>query len=412
MLILRRALTRREVRDLFESGAHFGEELLPESRADRADLKVLEDGQEIEFELLGAAPLVGPVDSAPDGVAVYAAMAGEALGRFGDEGGATDVPDDSPLVEIGELAPAALGAGFAVEAWAWFGDEPRIEDGPATYRLLVRQSTCDDIEGGRWSMSVDEQGRVSASLARLGQDEFAEIVADDTAPFEHRWVHVGLDYDGQAATLYVDGMRQGYSVVDVDDSVDAPGVYVGGQGEERCGGVGLVVDDVAVHDVHRGVDWFWRRSQALPRVRFLARTSDQPGLDNRLPFADYALQIGGPGPWPAQGRADGLLLSAGRGWFGVWSDWDRRRGHMPDLATAHRHATLIDTTQKALVTGVQEINAARTLTVDALAWPRTDDPGSPPHTLMSLYGEGDCTRMELQATRGHLAVAWAGAACG
>jgi len=324
LVLLDRALSPLEVRHAYESRAEWGTSLVPGAQADLDDLRLTEDGAEVEFEVVGGRALGG----GDDAVLAYWPLDGDALGRFGDAGGATafaGLPIDSGLV----FEPTG-GQSYTIEAWG------RVDPFAAAQSWFG----YDNGANGEISVSCVNDGSLLGAAKSAGGSSDARY---DGACDDSRWHHVAMVHDATAGVvlLYRDGVEVasgdlGYGAYDAGGWSLLIGARRAGDGSATRPLHG-VLDDFAIHDVARSADWIYKRAHPLPRVRFFASTEPSADASGRFPWRRYRLHWGDRGavrsPWR---RSDGLL-SPRNGYLGFWR-FDETAGTVVIDSSTGRHA--------------------------------------------------------------------------
>jgi hypothetical protein len=259
-----------------------------------------------------------------------------ARGRFGDAGGAmafdgttrVDVPGTESMTlargtfEVWVLPTACTGALQTIvskNANGLWNDVQLYLDGGCRYLLL------HDLKDGS-PLAVRSSG-----TAALG-----------------RWTHVAGTWDGQVATLWVDGLPQetkpdAYPLeaagAPIRIGCDSPG--------NRC--FQGRIDEVVVHEVAKSPDYLAKRARpGVPAVRFLAHTRAFADGAGRFPFLDYVLRWGDPAAVAAPAVLTALdkatkcegLLSPCLGYRAFWRLDDGRGTVAADASTNARHGTI------------------------------------------------------------------------
>ena len=340
VVLLGRALSPLEVEAYYESRGGFGTRLPPAAQPDFDDLRVAEDGVEVEFEVVGAIPLADRPDDLDDHVVAYWPLDGDGAdaseqgldgvpagavatrGRFGDTDGALAFQGDDHEVRVSADRVPELPAG-TLEAWLWL--TAGQEDGS-----IVDNNANDADPPGDLSLSVDAQGAVSVSF------QGGETLTSDAVVGPGGWHHVAVTWGPASMWLFVDGVRQS------GEGVGVPGLLANGV-DLVIGNVadhpqpnpfpGLV-DEVVLHDVARPADYLHKRAHPLPRVRFFVNTVDEP-VDGRYPYRAYELRWGNPDALVSDlVLPDGLLSPRNR--YAGWWRFDEVRSAVAVDAGAHR----------------------------------------------------------------------------
>ena len=353
VILLDRALTPLEIRLWYAARADFGAVLaggawpdwLPGLALSTAqpgfdDLLLTEDGAPADYELVGGRPRSRHSEgtlvwAGPD---VLGGSQGAVRDRFGRPGAAwgagvgalrgPDIPDQAELTD-----------GFSVQAWV------RTQAGGPADQLVAGQVECDRPDGDIWDFWAAKapDGRPSFGVH---DGEWTRAVGSPLPV--GRWVHLAGSYDGEQVRLFVDGVQV--------DSVAAPGMLepdvpaaltIGGL--DGCAPAGpAAIGDVLIHHHPLWPDTFRKRAAPVPRVRFLASTTDEPGPDGLRPWRAYRLWWGDPdviAPDPHESPAP--LLTADEGWIADWRFDQDFGGHALDRAVGRWHGLLAAAARRA-----------------------------------------------------------------
>jgi len=343
-VVLRRALSPSEVKHTYESRRPWGTPLLPAAQPDWDDVRVTEDQVEVEHELVGGMPLADRGEDLDEHVIAYWPLDGDgrdlvsdveaplrgtvhsAMGRFGDGNGALAFGSGS----VWDLSREGHQPGeqFTLEAWV----------------LNTGQATAGHIAGangdGTWSLFLAvPHGALPLCRVTTAGGQGGRLA---TRPLSvGRWTHVACRWDGDDLRTFVDGM-------DVSEPEMAPeyhpagavahtnipftiGLAADGAGGQFDG----TVDEVVLHDVARSADYLHKRAHPLPRVRFLARTADEPD-GGRYPYRLYALWSGDPAAAASERQVDDLL-SPRNGHAGWWRFDEAAVAPAVDASTVGNH---------------------------------------------------------------------------
>ena len=328
-LVLDRAMSGTEIRALAQSWATRSTPTLPGAQADFDDVRILEDGREIEFEVSGAMPL-GTVGGDLDGDVLHYwpldggradELVGESAGavngarsgrgRFGDPAGSL-VFDGDDWVDLGLSFTPAADDVFTIELWA--RDDAVAGQGIVGTLLGYDNSAA----GGEVQLTCEDGGFRVALYSGPNQS----VVPLSTLPCrDGRWHHLAMVRGGGRVRLFVDGLPAGDAADTTDDI--APGIAMLMGARHRPGPLRAqffegALDDVVIHSVARSADYIARRAHPVPRLRWFARTDAAPDVDGRHPFARYSVHWGAGGAAASPMQAAQGLLGPERGYLLWW----------------------------------------------------------------------------------------------
>jgi len=384
VVLLDRALSPMEVRHVFESRRGWGTQLLPGAQADYDDLRVLEGGREVEFEVAGARRHSDtPCPMAEDdgtwanrhdlcGVMGYWPLDGDGRaaaghrdgdnqgglatrGRFGDRNGALLFGGNEarasvvvpPADEVGEVGD------FTIEAWFRLDDYAH-NTWDITYLLDVRPPVPEgqpdgDPAGAALIVDREDDGTFELYGYYCAVEPTACHGVRARVPLVlGRWHHAAYIRWGRGMQLYFDGLSVPFRAEGDEDAL-ARTILLAGQRtviggwrsgcdhHDQCLYLPGALDEVLVHSVAKSADYLYKRAHPLPRVRLLVRTGDVAGEGGRYAYEPYELRWGAPdAALSTQVTPDGLL-SPRNGYAAWWRLGDRDGAPVVDSSTWRGH---------------------------------------------------------------------------
>ena len=348
VVILGRPLSPEEMLHCHESRRPWGTRLFDGAQPDFDDLRVYEDGVEVEFETIGAMPLGDRANDLDGQVVAYWPLDGDGrdasargrdgvvqnaapgISRFGDGAGAVTFDGEATEIRV----PADLIPGIpegTLEAW--------VRPGPTLNGPIVDKN-LDGSNPGDMSFYVSasepDYGRV-----RLWFQEGQTTVASDRPLTPLVWHHVAAIWDAAGIRLFVDGLRQAQEAGPVSGLVaNGADLVIGAPSDPvHDGTFAGEIDEAILHNVARSADYIYKRAHPLPRVRFFVNTAADPDESGRYPYRDYTIGWGDDAALASpMVPADGLLSP--RNGYLAWWRMDTAGLTAIDSSTHRRHGVL------------------------------------------------------------------------
>jgi hypothetical protein len=147
-------------------------------------------------------------------------------------------------IEVADHPALNFGTGdFTASAWVWE---------QAFYDDINQQVFCKRIEAaGQYELQVDNYNLLRADVGAVGG---RQVLTSRTTIASGRWYHMALMREGGRAYLWVDGVREPYSVESAHDVNAAVSLVIGrdAQGGEFFHGI---IDELRISGIARSADW-------------------------------------------------------------------------------------------------------------------------------------------------------------
>lgn len=202
-----------------------------------------------------------------------------------------DGVNDYVTLPAGMINPAA--SSFSAFAWV------RLDEKAAGYQAILQQ--VDDATGtGRTWLLRDANDNLQSSIGGTGTTSSLPVFST-----VGQWHHVGLTYNGQIVTLYVDGQPVGSAARTAEACTGI--FFLGRHKTSTVNNWDGAIDDVRIYD----------RSISIEEIRVLAdaalahwkldSTSGTDAVDSSLNGHHGILEFYSSTPWWVDGTVDGAL---------------------------------------------------------------------------------------------------------